>query len=141
MFTTGTKEGTTSSTEQGVTVARPGTAGTEVLLRSNREQASTAFKRAHRAEQAYIAHKQANAARQGITEAKAHFKESKTHFEAGCGLSFSALKAIPHVLSEKREARRVDAEAKKREQAEKKREHYEKLAKAAAETEAAAEKA
>lgn len=139
MFSSGAKESIPPSAEKSARDApeRPGTAGTEIILRSKREAASTAFKRAHRAEQAYIAHKQANVARQGMTEAKEHFKQSKTHLKAGCGLSFLAMKAIPHVLSEKRELRRAKTDAHKREQAEKKREHYEKLAQAAAEAEAA----
>ncbi len=53
---------------------RPGTSGTELNLRANRQKASTALQRAQRAEQAYRAHRQATLARQDAAAAREHFK-------------------------------------------------------------------
>jgi len=110
---------------------RPGTSGTELILRSDCQKASTAFERAQRAEQKYRAHRQATNARKDIEELRAHFKSSKDHFKKGVALTWSAIKAIPAIIAEKQVNDREKMEAKKREKvAEKKKKLEEKIARA-----------
>ena len=108
--------------------ARPGTSGTELNLRANRQKASAQFQRAARAEQAYRARRQATNARKDVQAAKAYFRESATQLKLGVKCSVRAMRAIPAVVREKREGRREKAEVKKREKAaEKKRKWEEKV--------------
>jgi len=110
---------------------RPGTSGTELNLRANREKASTAFQRAQRAEQAYRARRQAANARRDVQAAKEHFSEGSKQLKLGMGCAVRVVKAIPAVFREKREGRREKAEVRKRERsAEKKRVLQEKIKKA-----------
>lgn len=122
---------------------RPGTSGTELGLRANREKASSAFQRAQRAEQAYRAKRRATYAKNDIKAAKEHFKNSWVIFKAGMVYSLQVVRAGPAVFSEgvrvKRDAQKQKREAKRREKAaEKKRKLEEAIKKAekAAEDEA-----
>ncbi|KAK8106237.1 uncharacterized protein PG998_003297 [Apiospora kogelbergensis] len=92
--------------EKPLPTPRPGTSGTENLLITNRRQASEQFQKAHRAEKAYRAKKHATAARENYNETKAHFSEARSHFAQGCRGVFTVIRAVPYLLSEKREARR-----------------------------------
>jgi len=100
---------------------RPGTSGTELGLRANREKASSAFQRAQRAEQAYRAKRRATYAKNDI--------------KAGMVYSLQVVRAGPAVFSEgvrvKRNAQKQKREAKRREKAaEKKRKLEEAIKKA-----------
>ncbi|KAK9420634.1 hypothetical protein SUNI508_00725 [Seiridium unicorne] len=103
-----------ASEEKALPIPRPGTSGTENLLITNRRQASEQFIKAQRAEKAYRAKKQATLARHNYNETKAHFKESASHFKLGVKGLISVVRAIPHLIGEKREERRKQAEAKRR---------------------------
>jgi hypothetical protein len=94
---------------------RPGTSGTELGLRANREKASSAFQRAQRAEQAYRAKRRAQYARKDIQAAKEHLKNAGVSFKAGLVCGWQAVRAGPAVIREKREQQREKAEVKKRE--------------------------
>ncbi|CAI0642017.1 hypothetical protein CGCSCA4_v006291 [Colletotrichum siamense] len=123
---------------------RPGTSGTENLLRTNRRQASDNYQRAQRAERTYRAKKRATAARADLSDAKTHYAECFKHLTRGLAVTFSAVKSLPYVFDEKQEAARQKAEAKKKQRAlEKKKKLEEKLARenAAAEGETPAEDA
>ncbi|KAK8051270.1 hypothetical protein PG993_002655 [Apiospora rasikravindrae] len=100
------KETESEISEKPLPTPRPGTSGTENLLITNRRQASEQFQKAARAEKAYRAKKHATAARANYNETKAHFKEARTHFAQGCKGVFSVVRAIPYLVSEKKEARR-----------------------------------
>jgi len=109
---------------------RPGTSGTELNLRANREKASTAFQRAQRAEQAYRARRQATNARKDAQAAKEHFSEGFKQLKLGMGCAARVMKAVPAVFREKRDGRREKTEVRKRERAaEKKRVLEEKIKK------------
>ncbi|KAK1447837.1 hypothetical protein CMEL01_09676 [Colletotrichum melonis] len=108
---------------------RPGTSGTENLLRTNRRQASDNYQRAQRAERAYRAKKRATAARADLSDAKSHYAECFKHLSRGLAVTFSAVKSLPYVFDERQEASRQKAEAKKKQRAlEKKKKLEEKLA-------------
>lgn len=66
---------------------RPGTSGTELGLRANREKASTALERAQRAEAAYRAKRRATYARKDYQAAKEHFKNAGKSIKAGSKVS------------------------------------------------------
>lgn len=100
--------------EKPLPTPRPGTSGTENLLITNRRQASEQFIKAQRAEKAYRAKKHATLARHSYNDAKAHFSESFTHLKLGVRGMFSVVRAIPHLIGEKREARQKTADTKKR---------------------------
>jgi hypothetical protein len=115
---------------------RPGTSGTELGLRANREKASTAFQRAQRAEQVYRAKRKATGARKDASSAKEHFKEGFKHLKLGFKCAIRVGTAAPAVLREKQEEKRAKSEIKKREQVEeKKRKLEEELKKAEGEDE------
>ncbi|KAL0933094.1 uncharacterized protein CTRU02_212058 [Colletotrichum truncatum] len=108
---------------------RPGTSGTENLLRTNRRQASDNFQRAQRAERAYRAKKRAATARADLSDAKTHYSECFKHFTRGIAVTLSAVKSLPYVFDERQEAARQKADAKKKQRAlEKKKKLEEKLA-------------
>lgn len=96
--------------------ARPGTSGTELLLTSNRREASKQFQKAQRAEQTYKAKKRASAARRDLQSARHHFKESASHLKAGTTMLITSIKAVPYMFSEKMDERRKarNAATKKR---------------------------
>lgn len=104
---------------------RPGTSGTELGLRANREKASNAFQRAAKAEQAYRAKRQAHAARQDLTEGKQHLREGWKHLKEGMACYGRAVKAVPSVLRERRNGVRDKKMVKRQEEAEKKRKKLE----------------
>lgn len=108
---------------------RPGTSGTELGLRADREKASSAFQRAQRAEQQYRAKRRATYAKNDIKTAKEHFKNSWTSFKAGMVYSWHVVRAGPAVFSEgarvKRNAQKQKSEAKKREKAAEKKKKLE----------------
>ncbi|OHF01468.1 hypothetical protein CORC01_03224 [Colletotrichum orchidophilum] len=117
---------------------RPGTSGTENLLKTNRRQASDNYQRAQRAERAYRAKKRATAARADLSDAKSHYAECFKHLGRGLAVTLSAVKSLPYVFDERQEASRQKAEAKKKQRAlEKKKKLEEKLAKESAEAEGA----
>jgi hypothetical protein len=123
------REAKPPNTEKELPIPRPGTSGTEAL-RWNRKQASNAFQRAQRAEQAYLARKRATAARDGLVECREHFKESRKHFAAGTMLFWRWMTALPSMGREKRESWREGKELKRRETLRRERERWERLAKA-----------
>ncbi|PBP21318.1 hypothetical protein BUE80_DR007912 [Diplocarpon rosae] len=100
---------------------RPGTSGTELNLRNDRQKAQTSYQRAAKAEQEYRAKRRATYARKDIKSAKEHFTVSATSFKEGCVCAWSAIKAGPAVVKEKQvkmreehaEKRKSVAEAKK----------------------------
>ncbi|GKT45555.1 uncharacterized protein ColSpa_05736 [Colletotrichum spaethianum] len=121
---------------------RPGTSGTENLLKTNRRQASDNYQRAQRAERAYRAKKRATAARADLSDAKTHYTECFKHLTRGLAVTFSAVKSLPYVFDERQEAARQKADAKKKQRAlEKKKKLEEKLAREAAAAEGEAEAA
>lgn len=111
----GKKPADETADEKAATPARPGTSGTENLLMTTRRQASEQFKKAERAERAYLAKKNASRARQNYNETKTHFKAAFSHFGQGCKGIFSVIRAAPYLVSEKKEARRKKREAAQRE--------------------------
>jgi Tfp pilus assembly protein PilE len=119
---------------------RPGTSGTELGLRANREKASSAFQRAQRAEQQYRAKRRATYAKNDIEKAKEHFKNSWVSFKAGTVYSWHVMRAGPAVISEGARVK-MDAQAaekkKKLEEAIKKAEKATEGETASAETPAA----
>ena len=104
---------------------RPGTSGTELGLRANREKASTAFQRAAKAEQAYRAKRQAHAARQDVAEGKQHLTDGLKHLKEGLACYGRAAKAVPSILRERRNGVRDKQMVKRAEEAEKKRKKLE----------------
>ncbi|KAK2065011.1 hypothetical protein LY76DRAFT_641251 [Colletotrichum caudatum] len=119
---------------------RPGTSGTENLLKTNRRQASDNYQRAQRAERAYRAKKRATAARADLSDAKTHYAECFKHLTRGLAVTFSAVKSLPYVFDERQEAARQKAEVKRKQRAlEKKKKLEEKLAREAADAEADAD--
>lgn len=105
------------SSEKGAAPGRPGTSGTENLLITTRRQASHNLQKAQRAERAYRAKKRAKAARQDYHGAAGHYKESLKHFKEGLKLTFAAIKSIPYIYGEKREARRLESDQKRKNRA------------------------
>lgn len=69
------------------TNGRPGTSGTELGLRADRENASSALERAQRAEAAYRAKRRATYARRDYQAAKEHFKNAGKSLIAGSKVS------------------------------------------------------
>ncbi|KAK1596306.1 uncharacterized protein LY79DRAFT_667352 [Colletotrichum navitas] len=121
---------------------RPGTSGTENILKTNRRQASDNYQRAQRAERAYRAKKRATAARADLSDAKTHYAECFKHLTRGLAVTFSAVKSLPYVFDERQEAARQKADAKRKQRAlEKKKKLEEKLAREAADAEAEADAA
>jgi len=104
---------------------RPGTSGTELGLRANREKASNAFQRAAKAEQAYRAKRQAHAAREDVTEGKLLIKLGMKKLKEGVACYGRAVKAVPSILRERRNGVRDKKMAKREEEAEKKRKKLE----------------
>ncbi|CAM1511484.1 Fc.00g089970.m01.CDS01 [Cosmosporella sp. VM-42] len=126
----------TPTEEKPLPETRPGTSGTEMLLMTNRRQASVRYQKAHRAEKAYRAKKRATAARQDFHDARGHFKESARHFGTGLKMVFGVVKSVPYIFGEKREARRELADQKKKTKAlEKKKKLEERIARDEGETE------
>ncbi|GJC96962.1 hypothetical protein CH63R_07741 [Colletotrichum higginsianum IMI 349063] len=116
---------------------RPGTSGTENLLKTNRRQASDNYQRAQRAERAYRAKKRATAARADLSDARTHYAECFKHLTRGLAVTISAVKSLPYVFDERQEAARQKAEVKKKQRAlEKKKKLEEKLARETADAEA-----
>lgn len=85
---------------------RPGTSGTEMLLTSNRREASKQFQKAQRAENTYKAKKRASAARRDFQSAQHHFRESARHLKAAASMTLASIKAVPYMFREKTEERR-----------------------------------
>ena len=126
----------TPTEEKPLPEPRPGTSGTEVLLTTNRRQASVRYQKAQRAEKAYRAKKRATAARQDFHDARGHFKESAHHFGKGLKMVFGVVKSVPYIFGEKREQRREQVDQKKKLKAlEKKKKLEEKIARDEGETE------
>ncbi|KAF7560608.1 hypothetical protein G7046_g3533 [Stylonectria norvegica] len=122
----------TPAEEKPLPPPRPGTSGTEVLLVTNRRQASVRYQKAQRAEKAYRAKKRATAARHDFRDARGHFKESARHFKDGVKTVFVVVKSVPYIFGEKREERRIQADEKNKARAITKRKKLEeKLAKEA----------
>jgi hypothetical protein len=93
---------------------RPGTSGTELLLVTNRRQASAKFQQAQRAERTYIAKKRSAAAKTDFSTAKDHYRQSLHHLKMGISLSFSVVKSVPYYFSGKSEARRAKADERRK---------------------------
>lgn len=93
---------------------RPGTSGTEMLLMTNRRQASEQLQRAQRAERTYVAKKRSAAARSDYAAAKVHFGEGLRHLKAGFGLTWAVIKGSPYLLKQRREETRKKSDQKKR---------------------------
>ncbi|CZR53249.1 uncharacterized protein PAC_03127 [Phialocephala subalpina] len=108
---------------------RPGTSGTELGLRANREKASSAYQRAQRAEAAYRAKRRATYARKDYEAAKEHFKNAGKNLKEGSKHAWLAIKAGPAVLKEKQEKAREKKEEKDRQKAEEKKRLWEEKAK------------
>ncbi|KAI9049916.1 hypothetical protein LZ554_006063 [Drepanopeziza brunnea f. sp. 'monogermtubi'] len=108
---------------------RPGTSGTELNLRSDRQKAQTSYQRAAQAEQAYRAKRRATYARKDIKSAGEHFSASATSFREGCKCAWSAVLAGPAVVKEKQVKRREEGAEKKRNVAEAKKKKWEEKAK------------
>lgn len=115
--------------------ARPASSCTEILLMSNRQEASEQFAKAAKAEKAYRTKKKATLARANYNETKTHLKEAFSHFKLAFKGLFSVFKSMTYLISEKRELRRQAKEKKKREKTlERKKKLEEKLAKEEAAT-------
>ncbi|KAI0117905.1 hypothetical protein GGR51DRAFT_555188 [Nemania sp. FL0031] len=97
---------------------RKSTAGTIDLLVETRRRASDEYARAQRAEKAYRARKNATIARTTLRETKTHFAEGFAHLAMGFKGLAAVTRAVPYLLSERREAWRKKKEAKKRLRAE-----------------------
>ncbi|CZT44093.1 uncharacterized protein RSE6_04218 [Rhynchosporium secalis] len=97
---------------------RPGTSGTELNLRSDRQKAQTSYQRAAEAEQAYRAKRRATYARKDMTAAKEHFKVAGTSIKEGTKCVISAVRAGPAILKEKQVKMREESKQKKKENAE-----------------------
>jgi len=119
-----------------ITHKRPGTSGTELGLRVNRQKAQTSYQRAQRAEQAYRARRQATTARSDVQAAKEHFRVMTVSLKAGLECGWHAIKLGPAVWSEKQELRREKKDIKKKEAAELKKKMLEEKLKKAAEADA-----
>jgi hypothetical protein len=123
------------STDPEAPKARPASSCTEILLMSNRQEASEQFAKAAKAEKAYRTKKKATLARANYNETKTHFKEAFSHFKMAFKGLFSVFKSMPYLISEKRELRRQAKEKKKREKnLQRKQKLEEKLAKEEAAT-------
>ncbi|KAF5671238.1 hypothetical protein FHETE_4208 [Fusarium heterosporum] len=110
---------------------RPASSCTEILLLSNRKEASEQFAKAARAEKAYRTKKKATLARANYNETKEHFREAFSHFKLAFKGLFSSIKNVTYLFSERSEIKRQEAEKKKREKnLERKRKLEEQLAKA-----------
>jgi hypothetical protein len=96
----------------GAPSGRPGTSGTELNLRVNRQKAQTSYQRAQRAEQAYRAKRRATNARKDIQNAKDHFKTAGTSLKNGTMCAWAAVRAGPAVLREMREKQKKEKEEK-----------------------------
>lgn len=104
---------------------RPGTSGTELNLRARKERAHTAFQKAQRAEQAHRARRRASYARQDARDAKAHFGLAGRSLRAGVVCTWHVVRAVPSVMSERRERVRERKEEKNREKEDKKKVKWE----------------
>ncbi|KAH7328267.1 hypothetical protein B0I35DRAFT_473002 [Stachybotrys elegans] len=110
--------------------ARPGTSGTENLLMTTRQEASQQFQKAARAERAYRAKKRATAARDSFRDARGHLKQTFHHLGQFFVTLGRCVAALPYMVGEKREQRRKEADAKKKQRAiAQKKKWEEKLAK------------
>ncbi|RDL39018.1 uncharacterized protein BP5553_03358 [Venustampulla echinocandica] len=130
---------------------RPGTSGTELVLRADRVEASTAFQRAQRAEQEYRARRQATIARSDAKAAKVHLGEAGKQFRAGVCSSFIAI-TLPNsrtsrvvrekksVWKDNREKKRLEREKAKKEKEEKEKARKEREEKEEAERKEAEDK-
>jgi hypothetical protein len=118
--------------EQG---ARPGTSGTEMLLVTNRKQASQHFNAAKEAERTYKTKKRSAAARTNWSDAKAHLGQSGSHFSQGISALFRAMgdskSVVSHNMNESKaqneEKKRVKAAEKRAKQEERERKALEKV--------------
>ncbi len=99
-------------------IGRPGTSGTELNLRIDRQKAQSSYQRAQEAEQAYRAKRRATYARKDIKAAKEHFAAAGISFKQGCACAWSALRAGPAIVKEKQVKRREEGLEKKRSVAE-----------------------
>lgn len=113
--------------------ATAGTAGTELVLRSERQVSYSAYKRAHQAEQVYRAKKQAQQAKKDCNVAKTEFKEAASHFGKGMKCAFEGIRLLPSLIRVRREEVREMKLRKQKEEAIKKRELWEKKAREAEE--------
>ncbi|CAG8954028.1 hypothetical protein HYFRA_00009128, partial [Hymenoscyphus fraxineus] len=80
---------------------RPGTSGTELDLRTNRMEASSAFLAAQKAEREYRARRQAKIARDDVEVARVHLGEATKQFRAGVAALTTAIRLMPAVMREK----------------------------------------
>ncbi|KAK4103544.1 hypothetical protein N658DRAFT_522221 [Parathielavia hyrcaniae] len=93
---------------------RPGTSGTEAALKTTRRRAMENLRQAERAERAYRARKRSAVTRANYADAGDHFRQAREHFALGVRLLAAVVRGWPYVLRDKREARRVRAEERKR---------------------------
>ncbi|KAI8622845.1 hypothetical protein F5Y19DRAFT_460841 [Xylariaceae sp. FL1651] len=95
--------------------------GTINLLVETRRQASDQYMRAQRAENAYRARKNATIARTKLSETKTHFSQGFKHLGLGFKGLFTVVRAVPYLISERREQWRRKADVRKRQKAEEQR--------------------
>lgn len=109
---------------------RPSTSNTANVLLSTRQQASENYLKAQQAERAYVTRKKVTAARANYENTTTHFKEGFKHLAKGIKGLFSAIAAIPWLISERKEKRRLaQQEAMRKRNLEKKKKLEEELAK------------
>ncbi|OAK94533.1 hypothetical protein IQ06DRAFT_363398 [Phaeosphaeriaceae sp. SRC1lsM3a] len=113
------------STPEAEEPKRPGTSGTEMLLTNKRRTAKDQFQATVRAENAYKAKKRSASARQHRTDAKAHFKESFSHFNKGVKSSGDMIVAVPWMFRGWKAERQERNEAKSVERYEKQKQKLE----------------
>jgi len=113
--------------------ARPLSSATANILLQSRQESHENYIKAQRAEKAYITRKKVTLARANYDNTKTHFKEGFMHLAKGFKGIFAAIKAIPWLISEKREKTRLKREeALRKRNLEKKKKLEEELAKHAA---------
>ncbi|KAK0718344.1 hypothetical protein B0T26DRAFT_619611, partial [Lasiosphaeria miniovina] len=88
---------------------RPGTAGTEAALETDRRRASERLRQAQQAERAYKAAKRSATAHANFSEARVHFRQAGHHLRRGVSLTFSVVRNVPYILRGKRDHRRNKA--------------------------------
>ncbi|CAI6341232.1 unnamed protein product [Periconia digitata] len=116
-----------SSHMDAVEPKRPGTSGTEMLLKTNRRDASAQFLAAQRAENAYKAKKRAATARELRTEARTHFRQSAHHLKEGVKSIINMVKAVPWMIRERKERRQAESEKKSYEKSMEKKKKLEEM--------------
>ncbi|KAF2704446.1 hypothetical protein K504DRAFT_461206 [Pleomassaria siparia CBS 279.74] len=123
------KEGYTASTSS---PKRPDTAGTELLLVTDRRTASAKYLAAQRAEKAYKAKKRTAGVAKHRVDAKAHFRQSAHHLNEGMKSSWRIVATLPWMARGWKERRVEKKELKSREkEMEKKRKSEERIARQA----------